>query len=88
MDLTRDWIMKKTSRSFGVILRLAAQIGRTLIAFLLLSSITGARAVVFPTTSTPGAYEKYSLRVTNERDVPTLRVEINFPKGLRVISFG
>jgi uncharacterized protein YcnI len=59
-----------------------------LIAFLVLFSMTGARAVVFPTTSTPGALEKYSLRVINERDVPTLKIEIRFPGGLQVISFG
>lgn len=49
--------------------------------------MTGARAVVFPTTSTPGAFERYSLRVINEREVPTLKIEIRFPQGLQVISF-
>jgi uncharacterized protein YcnI len=47
-----------------------------------------AHAVVLPSTSTPGAYEKYVLRVPNERDVPTTRVEIRFPEALRVVSFG
>ena len=46
-----------------------------------------AHAVVYPKTSTTGAYEKYVLRVPNERDVPTLRVEIRFPSELRVVSF-
>ena len=46
-----------------------------------------AHAVVYPKTSTPGAYEKYVLRVPNERDVPTLKVELHFPVGLRVVSF-
>lgn len=50
-------------------------------------SIVFAHAVVFPKTSTPGAYEKYVLRVPNERDVPTLKVEIRFPEALRVVSF-
>jgi uncharacterized protein YcnI len=58
------------------------------IAVALVSSLAWARAVVFPATSTPGASEKYALRVMNERDVPTLQVEIRFPEGLRVISFG
>jgi uncharacterized protein DUF1775 len=63
---------------------------RWLMAGLLLFCIPAmayAHAVVFPKTSTPGAYEKYVLRVPNERDVPTLRVEIHFPNGLRVVSF-
>jgi uncharacterized protein YcnI len=55
---------------------------------LVAPSILFAHAVVFPKTSAPGAYEKYVLRVPNERDVPTLKVELHFPQGLRVVSFG
>lgn len=57
-------------------------------ALLVAPSMMFAHAVVFPKTSTPGAYEKYVLRVPNERDVPTNKVEIRFPEGLRVVSFG
>jgi len=63
---------------------------RTLLVFaaiLVAPSIVFAHAVVFPKTSTPGAYEKYVLRVPNERDIPTLKVELHFPQGLRVVSF-
>src|SRR5688572_13257662 len=59
-----------------------------LLAIPVAPSMVFAHAVVFPRTSTPGAYEKYVLRVPNERDVPTNRVEIRFPEGLRVVSFG
>ena len=58
-----------------------------LLTLLVIPSIAFAHAVVFPKTSTPGAYEKYVLRVPNERDVPTLKVELHFPTGLRVVSF-
>ena len=61
---------------------------RIVIALLVVSSVAWARAVVYPSRSTPGAFEKYSLRVINERDVPTIRVEIGFPNNLRVVSFG
>jgi uncharacterized protein YcnI len=71
--------------SLGASLRIGVRI---VVALLLVSSVASARAVVFPSRSTPGAYEKYSLRVINEREVPTLRVEIHFPKNLRVVSFG
>jgi uncharacterized protein YcnI len=57
-------------------------------AILVAPSLAFAHAVVFPKTSTPGAYEKYVLRVPNERDIPTHKVEIRFPEGLRVVSFG
>jgi uncharacterized protein YcnI len=55
---------------------------------LAVPSIASAHAVVFPKKSTHGAYEKYVLRVPNEKDVATTRVEIRFPAGLRVVSFG
>jgi uncharacterized protein YcnI len=56
-------------------------------ALLIAPALAFAHAVVFPKTSTLGAYEKYVLRVPNERDVPTLKVELHFPVGLRVVSF-
>ena len=56
-------------------------------ALLIAPALVFAHAVVFPKASTPGAYEKYVLRVPNERDVPTLKVELHFPVGLRVVSF-
>ncbi|MDB4871354.1 MAG: nuclear export factor [Gemmatimonadales bacterium] len=80
--------MKRSSRLLIVARRTAGQVGRLLIALFLISSVAWARAVVFPRTSAPGAFEKYSLRVVNERDVPTIRVEIRFPEALQVISFG
>ena len=59
-----------------------------LLAILVAPSIVFGHAVVFPKASTPGAYEKYVLRVPNERDVSTIKVEIKFPQALRVVSFG
>jgi uncharacterized protein YcnI len=54
---------------------------------LIAPSTAMAHAVVFPKRSTHGAYEKYVLRVPNEKDVATTRIEIRFPAGVRVISF-
>ena len=67
--------------------RLAARAVVLLLAILVAPSIVFAHAVVFPKTSSPGAYERYVLRVPNERDVPTIKVEIRFPEALRVVSF-
>lgn len=50
-------------------------------------TLSWAHAVVFPRTSTPGAYEKYVLRVPNEKAVATTRVELRVPAGVRVTSF-
>jgi uncharacterized protein YcnI len=57
------------------------------VAVLITPALAGAHAVVYPRTSTPGAYEKYVLRVPNEKAVATTRVELRFPAGLRVVSF-
>ena len=58
------------------------------LAVLVVPAVALAHAVVYPKTSKPSAYEKYVLRVPNERDAPTIRVELRFPAGLRVVSFG
>jgi len=61
----------------------------TAIAALAVPAAALAHAVVYPRASTPGAYEKYVLRVPNESDMSTTtRVEIRFPPEVRVISFG
>jgi uncharacterized protein YcnI len=46
-----------------------------------------AHAVVYPKQSATGAYERYVLRVPNERDIATTRVEIRFPAEVSVVSF-
>jgi uncharacterized protein YcnI len=46
-----------------------------------------AHAVVYPRTSATSAYERYVLRVPNEKATATTRVELRFPEGLRVTSF-
>jgi uncharacterized protein YcnI len=46
-----------------------------------------AHAVVYPKASTTGAYERYILRVPNERTVATTKVELRFPSDVRVTSF-
>ena len=46
-----------------------------------------AHAVVAPAVSTTRAYETYTLRVPNEKDVATVRVVIEFPPEVFVVSF-
>ena len=46
-----------------------------------------AHAVVYPKASTTGAYERYVVRVPNERKVATTRVEMTFPTDVKVSSF-
>ncbi|MFI5231643.1 MAG: DUF1775 domain-containing protein [Gemmatimonadales bacterium] len=44
-------------------------------------------AVVLPKSSTIGSYERYILRVPNEKTTATTRVEIRFPADVRVTAF-
>lgn len=46
-----------------------------------------AHVTVLPKASTAGAWEKYDIRVPNEKQVATTSVEVRFPAGLRVVSF-
>ena len=59
----------------------------TAVSLLMVPVIALGHATVHPLTALPGAYERYVLRVPNEKDVPTTRVEIRFPADVRVISF-
>ena len=66
----------------------SALLGLALAAASLLAARPAlAHAVVYPKTSPAGAYEKYVLRVPNEKGVPATRIEIRFPTEARVISF-
>lgn len=57
------------------------------VAVLALPTFVLAHAVVFPRESAPGAYEKYVLRVPNEKAIATTKVELRFPSEVRVVSF-
>ena len=72
---------RRTSRRLlrAAIVSAAATLAVPILAF--------AHAVVFPRTSAPGAYERYVLRVPNEKTSATTRVEIRFPKEVRVTAF-
>ena len=66
----------------------AALLAAGILTLALLPAWAHAHAVVHPGLARPGAYQKYILRVPNEREVPTLRVELTFPEDVQVVSFG
>ena len=57
-----------------------------LIALLAASAAFG-HIRIYPTESAPGAREKYTMRVPNEKQVNTIRVEGEFPAELNVYDF-
>lgn len=58
-----------------------------LAAAVLLPAGAFAHVTVTPKQSTPGAWEKYEIRVPNEKQVATTGLEVRFPAGLRIVSF-
>lgn len=58
-----------------------------LAAVLLSSSVALAHIRIYPTESVLGAREKYTMRVPNEKQVATIRIEGEFPKELKVYDF-
>ena len=52
-----------------------------------LTSLASGHIRIYPTDSTHGAREKYTMRVPNEKQVATIRVEGEFPQALNVYDF-
>jgi uncharacterized protein YcnI len=46
-----------------------------------------AHVTVWPRTAAPGGFERYVIRVPNEKNSATTRVEIRFPAEVRISSF-
>ena len=58
-----------------------------LFAFLALTTAASAHIRIYPTDSALGAREKYTMRVHNEKQVPSSKIEGEFPEGLQVYGF-
>ena len=56
------------------------------IVFIIVAPVF-AHVTAQPKQSTAGATEKYVLRVPNEKFVPTVRVDVEFPASLNVSAF-
>ena len=54
---------------------------------ILVPAVAHAHVTVWPRSASHGAYERYVVRVPNEKDVATTRVEIRFPAEVRISSF-
>ncbi len=58
----------------------------TVLAFAF-APLAFAHIRIAPTESAPGAREKYTMRVPNEKQVASVRVEGDFPPGLQIYDF-
>ena len=68
----------------GAVFHVAAAV---VVLTLVVRAIALAHAVVYPKISSTGSFERYVIRVPNERKVATTRVEMRFPSDVRVSSF-
>ncbi|SDD29677.1 Uncharacterized protein YcnI [Paenibacillus sp. UNCCL117] len=64
--------MKKLKPAYGAF-------ALVLFLSLLLSGVASAHVTVLPKEATQGSYEKFAVRVPNEKTIPTVKVEVKFP---------
>jgi uncharacterized protein YcnI len=50
------------------------------------AGIASAHVVVYPKESTQGSYEKFTVRVPSEKEIPTVKVEVKFPTDAVAVS--
>ncbi|MDI3256466.1 MAG: YcnI family protein [Kyrpidia sp.] len=48
------------------------------------AGVASAHVTVWPQQSSPGAFEKYTVRVPTEKAVPTVKIALNVPDGVAV----
>lgn len=58
-----------------------------LLALLLAAGVASAHVTVEPREGTARGFQRYTVRVPTERDVPTISVRLEFPEGVTVSSF-
>jgi len=80
-------IRTASCRRAGLLRRALAVASLVCAAGVLAPSVANAHVTVWPRSAARGAFERYVVRVPNERNVPTTRVEIHFPAEVRISSF-
>jgi uncharacterized protein YcnI len=57
-----------------------------LICSVIFAGIASAHVTVYPKESTQGSYEKFTVRVPSEKEIPTVKVEVKFPTDAVSVS--
>jgi uncharacterized protein YcnI len=71
----------------AIVRRIAAGVSLAIACIALRAAPALAHVTVWPRTAAPGGYERYVIRVPNEKNTATTRVEIHFPAEVRISSF-
>lgn len=69
--------MKKVGTLFAV----------CLMAMMLFAGVASAHVTVLPNETSQGKYEVFTVRVPNEKEIATVKVEVRFPAGVTVSRF-
>ncbi len=56
----------------------------SMLCMLLFAGMACAHVTVYPKETTQGAYEKFTVRVPTEKDVPTVKVEVKIPDDAEI----
>ncbi len=72
-------MLNRARRTFHILLGAAA--------LLICGHVAFSHIRIYPPESTFGAREKYTMRVPNEKQVPTIRVEGEFPSQVTIYDF-
>jgi uncharacterized protein YcnI len=64
--------------------KIVTALSTLMITMLLFAGIASAHVVVYPTDTIQGSYEKFTVRVPTEKDIPTVKVEIKVPAEVEV----
>jgi uncharacterized protein YcnI len=57
-----------------------------MVCSMVFAAIASAHVVVYPKDTIQGSYEKFTVRVPTEKDVPTVKVEVKFPIDAVTVS--
>ncbi|SDN01260.1 Uncharacterized protein YcnI [Fictibacillus solisalsi] len=64
-----------------------SMLGACAAALFMFAGPASAHVVVFPQQTTQGTYEKFSVRVPNEKDIPTVKIKVEIPKNVEISRF-
>ncbi|CAB3390749.1 YcnI family copper-binding membrane protein [Kyrpidia spormannii] len=77
--------MKWTKTLLGAFLRLRRWPAvLAAITVMAVAGVASAHVTVWPQQSPPGAFEKYTVRVPTEKNVPTVKIAVHVPQGVTV----
>jgi uncharacterized protein YcnI len=58
-----------------------------MLSMIFVAGIASAHVTVLPKDTTQGSYEVITVRVPSEKDVPTVKIEVEIPEGIEITRF-